>query len=135
MVLAYYGIQKDINFLGLADVGGATPVYHTGVGAGWQAMVDMLKYCGLKGTTMTHGNSLDWLRQQTASGTPVIVSVAGDYGAGFHTDGHILAVAGVTPDGNVILSDSAGGKRRIVNGSMFYNAWGASNRMAIVCRP
>ena len=135
MVLAYYGIDRDINFLGLANVGGATPVYHTGVGAGHQAMLDMLRYCGLKNSYMTHGQSLDWLRQQTANGTPVIVSVAGDYGAGFHTDGHILAVAGVTASGDVILSDSAGGHRRTVNGSMFYNAWGASNRMAIVCRP
>lgn len=135
MVLEYYGIKKDINFLGDKDVGGATPVYIPGVGAGHQAMLDMLRYCGLKGSTMTHGQSIAWLRQQTASGSPVVVSVKGNYGAGWTTAGHILVVAGVTPDGRVILNDSAGGKRITVSGSMFFNAWNASNRMAIVARP
>ena len=135
MVLGYYGQNRDINFLGLAKVGGATPVYTKGVGAGWQAMLDMLQYCGLKGSTMSSGQSLAWLRQQTASGTPVVVGVRGNYGAGWVTQGHILVVAGVTSDGNVIICDSAGGHRRTVNGSMFYNAWSGANRMAIVARP
>ena len=134
MVLGYYGIDKNINYLGLTDVGGATPVYNKGVGAGHQAMLDMLQHCGLKGSYMTHGKSIDWLRQQTAAGYPVVTSVAGDYGAGFHTDGHIVVVSGVTPDGRVILSDSAGGKHRVVSGSQFLGAWSASSRMAIVAK-
>ena len=135
MVLAYYGKNEDINHLGLDNVGGATPVYHQGVGAGHQAMLDMLQHEGLKGSYMTHGKSIQWLRDQTANGTPCVVSVAGDYGAGFHTDGHILVVAGITSSGNVILSDSAGGKRRIVDGGAFLGAWNSSNRMALVARP
>lgn len=132
MVLEYWGIKKDINYLGDKDVGGATPVYTSGQGAGHQAMLDMLKHCGLSGSYMTHAKSIDWLRQQTAAGHPVVVSVAGNFGGGYTTSGHILVVSGVTSDGRVILNDSAGGKRRIVSGSMFLGAWNSSNRMAIV---
>lgn len=132
MALEYWGIKKDINYLADADVGGATPVYTSGQGAGHQAMLDMLKKCGLGGSYMTHAKSIDWLREQTAAGHPVIVSVRGNFGGGYTTSGHILVVSGVTSDGRVILNDSAGGKRRIVSGSMFLNAWGSSNRMAIV---
>jgi uncharacterized protein YvpB len=135
MVLGYYNINRDINYLGDKDVGGATPVYIPGAGAGHQGMLDMLKHCGLKGSYMTHGKSISWLREQTRSGRPVIVSVKGDYGAGFVTSGHILVVSGVTDDGRVILNDSAGGKRRIVSGSQFLGAWGSSSRMAIVAQP
>jgi uncharacterized protein YvpB len=135
MVLGYYGKNVDINHLGLADVGGATPVYRSGQGAGHQAMLDMLRHEGLKNSTMEHGKSLAWLRQQTDAGHPVIVSVRGNYGAGFTTSGHILVVVGVTNDGRVILADSVGGKRRVVSGSQFYGCWSQSGRMAIVARP
>jgi hypothetical protein len=134
MVLESYGIKKDVNFLGDAQGGGATPVYSSGVGAGHQAMLDMLRHSGLKGSVMTHGKSIAWLREQTAAGRPVVVSVAGDFGGGYRTSGHITVVTGVTPDGKIIINDSAGGKRRVVSGSMFYNAWGASGRMAIVAQ-
>lgn len=132
MVLEYWGIKKDINYLADANVGGATPVYIPGEGAGHQGMLDMLKHCGLTGSYMDHGKSIDWLRQMTAAGHPCVVSVAGDYGAGFTTSGHILVVDGVTADGRVILNDSAGGVRRTVSGSQFLGAWNSSNRMAIV---
>lgn len=134
MVLEYHGIKKDINYLGDRDVGGATPVYTSGQGAGHQAMLDMLKHCGLNGSYMTHAKSIDWLRQQTAGGNPVVVSVRGNFGGGYTTSGHILVVSGVTSDGRIILNDSAGGKRRIVSGSMFLSAWNSSNRMAIVAK-
>ncbi len=115
MVLAYYGIRKDVNYLAFARVGGASPVCHGRSGAGHQAMLDMLRHCGLRGSYMTHNRSLAWLKRVTDAGYPVVVSVRGYYGPRT-TRGHILVVVGVTPDGRVIFNDSARGKRYAVPG-------------------
>ncbi len=135
MALEYYGIKKDINYIGLADIGGATPVYRRGHGSGYQAMLEMVRHCGLRGSYKKTNQSIAWLKEQTDKGYPVLVGVKGNYGTGRHTNGHLLCVVGVTNSGQVIINDSARGKRYTVDGSTFYRAWSNRSRMGIVCKP
>ena len=135
MALEYYGIKKDVNYLGLQNIGGSTPVYRRGQGSGYQAMLDMVRHCGLRNSYKETNKSIAWLKEQTDKGYPVIVGVKGNYGTGRYTNGHILCVVGVTNSGKVIINDSARGKRYIVDGSTFYRAWSNRSRMGIVCKP
>lgn len=124
MVLAYFGINKDVNEC-------ARGVYIPGQGAGHEGMAKKFRDNGLN-AELTYGNSIAWLRQQTAAGNPVVVGVKGNYGPR-STNGHILVVTGVTPSGQVCFNDPAGGRAYTVAGSTFNRAWsnGSGGRMAI----
>lgn len=137
MVLEFHGIEKDINDLALSDVGPNTPTYTPGNGSSHGGLLEMLRHSGLNGAEMAYGRDMAWLKEQTDAGNPCIVSVSGDYGAGFTTAGHILVVSGITEDGRVILNDSVRGTRRIVPGATFNRAWtqGSGGRMGISCPP
>jgi uncharacterized protein YvpB len=120
MAMEYYGIQSTVaeNSRGVLGEGGASH----------QGMLDKLHSNGLTGSTMDYGVSLSWIKQQTDSGKPVLASVRGNYGPR-STNGHIVCIVGVTASGNVIINDSAGGRRVECNGSTFMRA--NSGRMAI----
>lgn len=120
MAMEYFGIQSTVaeNSKGVLGKGGASH----------QGMLDKLHSNGLTGSKMDYGVSLAWIKQQTDSGKPVLASVKGNYGPR-STNGHIVCIVGVTPDGNVIINDSAGGKRVVCKGSTFMRA--NSGRMAI----
>ena len=135
MALEYYGIKKHVNYIGLQDIGGATPVYRRGNGSGYQAALEMVRHCGLRGSYKKTHQSIAWLKEQTDRGHPVIVGVKGNYGTGRYTNGHFLVVVGVTNSGKVIINDSARGRRYTVDGSTFYRAWSNRSRMGIVCKP
>ncbi len=130
MAMEYYGQKHHVNTC-------AEGVYIPGSGASHAGMLNRLKKFGMTGCDMTWGKSLAWLKQQTDAGYPVIVSVKGQYAPGKSSScGHILCIVGVTADGNVIMNDSNGGKRRISPGSMFRRGWhgGSGGGMAIVVK-
>lgn len=122
MVMAYYGINKGADEVALGRYGPGTPMYTPGNGSSWLGMSTALRHFGLK-TNLTNSHSLSQLRQTVGKGHPVIVSIRGNYGAGFTTAGHITVVVGFTANGDPIINDSAGGKRRTVPAATFLRCW------------
>ncbi|MBI4859746.1 MAG: C39 family peptidase [Candidatus Riflebacteria bacterium] len=135
MVLEYFGIRKDVNYLGLRSVNGAVNVYTPGEGSSSEGMTQMLRHVGMQNSFVKEGCSLSWLRQVTGAGYPVIANVAGYYGGGNSSAGHYVVVAGVTDDGRVVLCNSAGGRRQVVDGSDFLNGWRNRDCRAVVAKP
>jgi uncharacterized protein YvpB/SH3-like domain-containing protein len=134
MVLEYYGIKADVNYLGLKDVGGDTPMYIKGSGSKAAGIKDMMIHCGLKNTTLSHNNSLSDLQQAVSKGYPVIVGVNGNYGPRTSRSGHYLVVVGMT-NSTITFNDPGNGKRHTVSLRTFQNAWKQRNNRAIICRP
>ncbi|MFC1745073.1 C39 family peptidase [Candidatus Riflebacteria bacterium] len=135
MIFAHYGVKVSRDYLALKRLpeNGNKPVYEKGTGSYWPRMSGMAKHLGFKNTYITHGKSLQWLKEMTSRGQPVVVGVKGSVGGAYRTNGHITVVTGVDDQGNVYINDSAGGKLRKLSASNFMQIWSNShNRIAMV---
>lgn len=132
MVMQYYGKNPDIDHIALSRIAG-TPMYKKGEGSNSDVMVKVFRKMGFPNTYKVPNRSIDWLRQQTQAGRPVIVGVKGQYhpsrGSNF---GHFVVVVGVTDSGDVVINDPGNGKRMVCPARMFNTAWSKRWRYGIV---
>jgi len=130
MALKYFGIEKSIhpdlvNMCKCNTAGTASVDY----------LVSTAKSLGLSGSYSRSGN-LDWLKQVTDSGKPVIANVQGMAWSG----GHYLVVTGVS-DGKVYINDPAwgpnnekghSGNKLVMDINTFSSLWSGHYNLAAV---
>jgi uncharacterized protein YvpB len=125
MVLEYHGIKlstKEVAKLCNTDVKGTT--YS-------DDMLNAAKKLGLNGSFAGGGANIDWLKNTTASGIPVIVYVdTKSYGM---ADGHCMVVTGVK-DGYVYVNDPWTGKQLRYGTAAFNAIWTTRSYYGVVVK-
>lgn len=125
MVLEYHGIKlstKEVARLCNTDTKGTT--YS-------DDMLNAAKKLGLNGSFAGGGANIDWLKQTTASGIPVIVYVdTRSYGM---ADGHCMVVVGVK-DGYVYVNDPWTGKQLRYGTAAFNAIWTTRSYYGVVVK-
>jgi len=81
---------------------------------------------------LVQNQSIDFLKQETSRGNPVLVSIQRPG----RTTGHIICVTGVDAQGNVYFNDPAGPYRQnaMVSSMEFMSWWNYKNYLAIPVR-
>ncbi len=131
MVLEYWGLNQD-----LEQVARAAQDHGSLLFGNWPANVAYAGSLGLEGQ-VSRLESLTDIEAEIALSRPVIVSVT--FGEGelpnspiAKTRGHVMAIGGFTPAGDVIAYDPAGkGKenvRRVYSRAAFHKAWRVNKR-------
>ncbi len=126
MVLEHWGVRKPT-----VDVALQVQDRVSGIFGNWPFNVAAASGWGLEGF-VARLESLSDLELEIAAGRPVVVSIS--FGPGElsgapikKTRGHLLVVAGFTPDGHVICLDPASperrGARRVYDRAQFHKAW------------
>lgn len=125
MVLEYHGIKmstKEVAKLCNTDAKGTT--YS-------DDMLNAAKKLGLNGSFAGGGANIDWLKNTTASGIPVIVYVdTKSYGM---ADGHCMVVTGVK-DGYVYVNDPWTGKQLRYGTAAFNAIWTTRSYYGVVVK-
>ncbi len=125
MVLEYHGIKlstKEVAKLCNTDTKGTT--YS-------DDMLNAAKKLGLNGSFAGGGANIDWLKNTTASGIPVIVYVdTKSYGM---ADGHCMVVTGVK-DGYVYVNDPWTGKQLRYGTAAFNAIWTTRSYYGVVVK-
>jgi hypothetical protein len=130
-VLEFWGVKRKT-----ADLAERVRDRTTQVFGDWPFNVAVAASLGLEGF-VARLESLEDLQMEVAQGRPVVVSVTfgpGELGGApiQKTQGHIMVVAGFTPQGDVIAMDPAAPERaatrRIYDRAQFHRAWRVNKR-------
>lgn len=133
MCMAFFGKPVGAGDVHAIATSGRPPMYVPG-GTVMERVAPYLQANGFPNSQHVAGQSLSWIGQQTRAGFPVIVHVRGDYGPR-STAGHYVVVTGLTPDGNVIINDPAGGRRIVCDAGTFDRAWKNNSGDCTVVKP
>lgn len=133
MALKYLGIDKSIR----PELVGMCKTTTDGTCAG--NLLSAAKQAGASGSYMKESCSIDWLKQVTDAGNPVVANVRGMAWTG----GHYLVVTGVS-DGKVYINDPAwgpnnekghSGNKLVMDINTFSSLWsGRSNRATVIAK-
>jgi len=124
MALDFIGIDKSTrNVAGL--------VHTTAAGSSAGNILTAAKESGASGSYMKEGGSIEWLKQVTSSGSPVVVNVDTQ---GYWGSGHYMVVKGVS-NGNVIVNDPWKGGEKTYSAQQFLAQWRTRNNRGIVVKP
>lgn len=124
MILQYYGVNKSTKALANLCGTGSN-------GTGFNEMASVARKLGFGGSYVATGKSVDFLKQMTAAGKPVLVHVDTQ---GYWGPGHYMVATGVR-DGRVYLNDPWRGEGRSYTIAQFNAQWATrANRVVMIQR-